>query len=898
MALFRSEPIERIVEMLALATPDKKRTLVARSAVAQARQRPDGGPAVASLHNDDDGVGRPKRGDEPLAGTQSLRNRRHHASGARLAGQPRCLRRPPRGCIVTFRTHNDFASVSRMAVQDSLQESFTKASMRLWISFLLLALLLVSQAEAASESPGDPLDSAVGETRDQEGRIPARPDTFFSSASLETRWALISQHEGVLLVGLKAADGSHRGTWRGEVVISEDDFESARTGLLALDGVREYTREDVPAAMPVLSGRPFPAVVVQLEDVNALIRVENYNRVEFTEPFFGPTGVSAGGLAASGCGWNAWSDPMFAGQVNRTTEPIAGGGPGDLVPWTYSRLRISNAWALSPLPGSGVNVGVLDTGLSQQQQQFFNFFPFERGFSVNQDSQAGSLEDRCGHGTKISSLIAAPRDGRSIVGIAWGAALSSQKINNDVVLTNEWAWTDACRGLLDAVDRRGARIINMAFGGGTAYVVPVGAGVLLPVILPHSFVFEECVKNVYHTRVPEVLMVAAAGTHVGFETFPSTLDGYIISASAVFLEDQESTFSYFKKSQPAVSYGGSVDFVSILGSDSEESSGPGSVPTSGKVGDFGLDDIAHIGGSSSATAHISGIFALAWANNPQLSRADLRARMAFSSSTFGIPRDLNGQLHGVGHGIPDAYRAAGGVSSVNIAGKLCVEPGTPGRLNVTHDGLAPDPLVAFDISWTAPLDVGASVVDGEIAFTAPVGRPSETYGVTVTDLRDGQMKAGVATVNYASCQTRTLYGRRIVSEYATALLGKRVDSTENSGRFLPVGCSITSVKGQEMRWDESSQSFVPHLSALETAHRGNRGWTIQRRRGALPNELSAQVHVWHDGLSSVRVALVYEVEAPANLDCHVPGITREMLPGETCPFPDYYMWANRCLPTY
>ena len=39
MALFRSEPIERIVDMLGLALPDKRRTLVARSGVAQARQR-------------------------------------------------------------------------------------------------------------------------------------------------------------------------------------------------------------------------------------------------------------------------------------------------------------------------------------------------------------------------------------------------------------------------------------------------------------------------------------------------------------------------------------------------------------------------------------------------------------------------------------------------------------------------------------------------------------------------------------------------------------------------------------------------------------------------------------------------------------------------------------------
>lgn len=39
MGLFRSEPIERIVDMLELAEPDERNTLVAKSAITQARQR-------------------------------------------------------------------------------------------------------------------------------------------------------------------------------------------------------------------------------------------------------------------------------------------------------------------------------------------------------------------------------------------------------------------------------------------------------------------------------------------------------------------------------------------------------------------------------------------------------------------------------------------------------------------------------------------------------------------------------------------------------------------------------------------------------------------------------------------------------------------------------------------
>jgi len=39
MALYRREPIERVVEMLNLAEPDRRDTLMAKSAIAQARKR-------------------------------------------------------------------------------------------------------------------------------------------------------------------------------------------------------------------------------------------------------------------------------------------------------------------------------------------------------------------------------------------------------------------------------------------------------------------------------------------------------------------------------------------------------------------------------------------------------------------------------------------------------------------------------------------------------------------------------------------------------------------------------------------------------------------------------------------------------------------------------------------
>ena len=51
MGLFRNEPIERIVDLLGLALPDRDDTLVAKSAVTQARQRLGDEPLKGSVQS-------------------------------------------------------------------------------------------------------------------------------------------------------------------------------------------------------------------------------------------------------------------------------------------------------------------------------------------------------------------------------------------------------------------------------------------------------------------------------------------------------------------------------------------------------------------------------------------------------------------------------------------------------------------------------------------------------------------------------------------------------------------------------------------------------------------------------------------------------------------------------
>src|SRR5207249_4987813 len=109
-----------------------------------------------------------------------------------------------------------------------------------------------------------------------------------------------------------------------------------------------------------------------------------------------------------------------------------------------------------------MRVGVVDTGVFSTQQQLTNFFPFQRGFSASHLTVMSTLEDNCGHGTRIAGLIAAPKDGRNIMGIAWGAPLTTVRCNDDVVHDSS-SRLDLSLAIQKAHDS-GARIINLALG--------------------------------------------------------------------------------------------------------------------------------------------------------------------------------------------------------------------------------------------------------------------------------------------------------------------------------------------------------------------------------------------------------------------------------------------------
>ncbi len=109
------------------------------------------------------------------------------------------------------------------------------------------------------------------------------------------------------------------------------------------------------------------------------------------------------------------TEPPEPGEVEKLRR--------ELVPWNVRRVMAPRAWGLGAT-GDGVRIAVVDTGIDRRHRDLrfwggVSFVPGERSF-----------QDNHGHGTHVTGIIAAQRNGWGLVGVAPEARLSAVKVLN------------------------------------------------------------------------------------------------------------------------------------------------------------------------------------------------------------------------------------------------------------------------------------------------------------------------------------------------------------------------------------------------------------------------------------------------------------------------------------
>ena len=284
--------------------------------------------------------------------------------------------------------------------------------------------------------------------------------------------------------------------------------------------------------------------------------------------------------------------------------------------WTYTKHNIPQAWSYST--GSGITVGLIDTGVSAEQSllgsNFNNGYSSGRfiqkyGTYVNSiwpwSTSTDGPHDKCGHGTLMAATIASPRNNRNLpVGVAYGCNLVAYRATSDVVLDGYHEKRGVSNALTQLANRSDVKVISMSIG----HIFSAGN-------------ISDAIKYAYSKGK---LIIAAGGTSTSFTNWA----GVIFPASMSETVAVTGITDGSGYTECAVCHKGSkIDFTVIM-----QRAG-NSDRTSVCLGFFENTN-TYVGGSSVATATTAGIAALIWARHPSWTRQQVLEKMKQSASFY------------------------------------------------------------------------------------------------------------------------------------------------------------------------------------------------------------------------------------------------------------------------
>jgi type VII secretion-associated serine protease mycosin len=297
-------------------------------------------------------------------------------------------------------------------------------------------------------------------------------------------------------------------------------------------------------------------------------------------------------------------------------------------------LRLPKAWDVAR--GKGVIVAVIDTGVDLGHPDlrenlvsgisFVNQVEVEDWENPGQTvvepfANKGPLDDH-GHGTHVAGTIAAAMNGVGVVGAAPNAKIMPIKV---LSYTRSGFGSDVAAGIVWAVEH-GAKVINLSLGvyGGSKPVE----------------------RAVRYALTKGAVVVAAMGNdredsylEYGIHpSYPAALPG-VIAVGATDDRDQTASFSNAGK-WISVSAPG-VDILSTT-------------PTY-EVSDPLPYEYGAMSGTSMSTPYVSGVAALLLSLYPQMTPAQVKARLESTADDVGLP----GFDTFTGHGRINAARALG-----------------------------------------------------------------------------------------------------------------------------------------------------------------------------------------------------------------------------------------------
>lgn len=285
-------------------------------------------------------------------------------------------------------------------------------------------------------------------------------------------------------------------------------------------------------------------------------------------------------------------------RLNKTVEPT---DPMIGDQWGFDSINIRSFWQSFSTGDRRIQVAVIDTGLNYRHEDLkanlgINVLEIPRNgidddgngyiddyYGWDAAKNSNNPEDQLEHGSHVTGIIgASANNALGITGMNWNVSIIPIKFVDD----QGGGRTEAAIRAIDYAVVRGAKIINMSWGGTT-----------------RSPLLEEVMER---CRAKGILFIAAAGNEArDNDLIPTYPAGYpldnVISVAAINLHQELASFSNW-------------------GTKSVHIAAPGESILSTTGGNrYGFKD-----GTSMAVPHISGAAALIWAAHPEWTYLDVK----------------------------------------------------------------------------------------------------------------------------------------------------------------------------------------------------------------------------------------------------------------------------------
>lgn len=489
-----------------------------------------------------------------------------------------------------------------------------KYSLPLFLVALLMGacnkheFMALSPAGAPSLMPIDSINGIIWQEVNKSGPFD------WEQASDRLLWSAIAQSGQLVSLGYRVPGIDEGG---GFSRINEEERLRVRETLLQLVWASEReVRPDLKReALEVWPDNELPVMDILIGRFETLQLLRRSSLVRYVEPMDYETQLGALTERQSGCQPNMPVSSLVAGVHYGVMAPFAKAS------WNYPHHGILDAWR--SVSGKGIKVFLIDTGISYDQENLGS--AFNQGFSGGRKLErlvtlprkqflgvfnvgpVETPEDRCGHGTAMAGVIAAPRgDDGNMVGVAYNANLVSCRAAEDVFIDAAREVRGVSDAFVMAAGTTDVRIISMSMGRIT--------------------VSSQIKDAILYAKEKGKLIFCAAGT-----SWPFTAGWAGVIFPASMSEVQAVTGIKQGHGMTACDQchsGPEVDFAVVM-----ERSADGHHPLT--VSDRG-DDPSVIGGSSVATASMAGMAALVWSRYPWLEANQLLAMLQRYSSSFPI----------------------------------------------------------------------------------------------------------------------------------------------------------------------------------------------------------------------------------------------------------------------